>query len=201
MSTQTTKTAKSEKSTPAQSTKTHSAQSNAARVIQIEKVTLNCGCGTDHNRLEKSVKLLTRIAEQQPVKTVTQKRIPNWQLRPGLPIGVKVTLRGEKAQSVLARILESKEKLLSKNCFDNNGNVSFGVHEYINIPGVEYDPQLGIIGLQVCVTLKRSGFRLRTRHIKSAPIPKDHRISQDDAIAFAKAQWNIRLKEEVEQAE
>jgi large subunit ribosomal protein L5 len=166
------------------------------REIRVEKVTLNCGCGTDHTRLEKSVKLLKRIANQEPVKTLTRLRLPNWQLRPGLPIGVKVTLRGEKAQDVLVRILESKERTVAKSCFDTSGNFSFGVHEYINIPGVEYDPELGIIGLQVCVTLERPGFRIRRRNNHNKPVPLKHSISQDEAIAFAKKSWNIKLKEE-----
>ena len=60
---------------------------NKMREIRIEKITLNIGAGKDVGKLEKGVKLLKNITGINPVKTVTQKRIPTWGLRPGLPIG------------------------------------------------------------------------------------------------------------------
>jgi large subunit ribosomal protein L5 len=169
---------------------------NVMRNIQVEKVTLNCGCGTDHTRLEKSIKLLAIITGKTPIKTITQKRIPNWGLRKGLPVGGKVTLRGKDAQAIIPRLLTAKENKLGPNCFDTNGNVSFGIPECIDIPGVEYDPAIGIIGLQVSITLKRPGFRIKNRVVQRRKIPDKHTISQADAIEFAKSSWAITVDEE-----
>ena len=133
--------------------------------IKIEKVTLNIGAGKDQNILKKGLKLLKTISDATPIKTITNKRIPGWGIRPGLPIGCKVTLRKQKATEILKNLLKAKESTLNKRQFDENGNVSFGVGEYIDIPKVKYDPDIGIIGLEVCVTLERAGYRIKKRKI------------------------------------
>ena len=66
---------------------------NPSRDIKISKVTLNIGAGKDQTKLDKGIKLFKSITNVSPVKTITSKRIPGWGLRPGLPIGCKVTLR------------------------------------------------------------------------------------------------------------
>ena len=168
---------------------------NSMKGIGIEKVTLNIGAGKDQARLEKSIKLINNIAGRMPIKTFTKKRIEEWGLRPGLPIGCKLTLRKNFALDILKRLLESKENTLKPNNFDNEGNVSFGINEYIDIPGVKYDPDVGIMGLQVCITLKRNGFRVKRRILKRTEIPLRHRIKKDDAIDFMKNAFNLKIGE------
>ena len=168
---------------------------NSMKGIGIEKVTLNIGSGKDQARLEKSIKLINNIAGRMPIKTFTKKRIEEWGLRPGLPIGCKLTLRKNFALDILKRLLESKENTLKPNNFDNEGNVSFGISEYIDIPGVKYDPDVGIMGLQVCITLKRNGFRVKRRTLKKSEIPVRHRIKKDDAIDFMKNSFNLKIGE------
>src|SRR3989338_1642831 len=99
---------------------------NSMRDVRVEKVTLNVGCGKDQTRLDKGVVLLKNITGIDPVKTFTNKRIPDWGLRPGLPIGCKLTLRKKKAEEVLARLFEAKENKLSLQQFDQEGNIAFG---------------------------------------------------------------------------
>ena len=72
---------------------------NSTRQISIEKVTLNIGAGKDQAKLEKGMKLINSIAGRPPVKTFTRKRIQEWGLRPGLPIGCKLTLRKKMQQN------------------------------------------------------------------------------------------------------
>lgn len=163
---------------------------NIMRNIRIEKVTLNVGAGKDQVKLEKGLSLLKNITGLRPVKTFTSKRIPEWGLRPGLPIGCKLTLRGGKSAEILKRLLDAKDFKLKMSQFDNNGNVSFGIHEYIDIPGVKYDPNIGIMGLEVCVTLERPGFRIKKK------IPKRHRIKKEEAIEFMKKDFNLKVGEE-----
>ena len=75
------------------------------------------------------------------------------------PIGVSVTVRGEDAKELLKRLFEAKGNQVKGRSFDNFGNYSFGINEHIDIPGVKYDPKVGIMGLGVSVTLTRPGYR------------------------------------------
>src|SRR3989338_10670690 len=169
---------------------------NSMKSIKIEKVTLNIGAGKDQAKLEKGFTLLGAITNGTPIKTVTNKRIQEWGLRPGLPIGCKITLRKQKALQLLPRLLEAVENKLKQRQFDENGNVAFGIKEYIEIPGVKYDPKIGILGLEVCVTLERPGFRIKKRKIMSRRIPSRHRIKKEEAIEFMIKNFSISLEEE-----
>jgi large subunit ribosomal protein L5 len=169
--------------------------------IRIEKLTLNIGAGKEQAILEKGVILLKNITGISPVKTITQKRIANWGLRPGLPIGCKLTFRKDQARELIKRLLVAKSSLLSKNNFDDNGNVSFGIHEYIDIPDVKYDPKIGIMGLQASLTLQRPGFRIKRRKIMKRKIPRHHTISQEEAIKFMKDNFAIKIEEDETQEE
>lgn len=166
---------------------------NAMKSIRIEKLTLNIGAGKDQTKLEKGVKLLKAVTGIDPVKTITKKRIPAWGLRPGLPIGCKITLRKEQARKLLERLLEAKEKKLTDTNFDNSGNVSFGVHEYIDIPGVKYDPTIGMLGLQVCLTLERPGYRIKRRRKAPRKIPLQHLITKEEAINYITSTFKVTV--------
>ena len=169
---------------------------NPSRNIKINKVTLNIGAGKDQTKLEKGIKLLKSITNANPVKTVTSKRIPGWGLRPGLPIGCKVTLRKKNAIEILKRLLQAKDKNLKESQFDINGNIAFGIEECIDIPGLKYDPEIGIMGLEVCVTLERNGFRIKRRRIAKKNIPKSHMVTKKEAIEFMQKEFNIKLEGE-----
>jgi len=130
------------------------------KTIRVEKITLNIGSGTNATKLEKGMKLIKNISGRAPVKTFTTKRIPTWGLRPGLPIGCKLTVRKNSAIELLGRLLQAKENKLAIKQFDSVGNLSFGLSEYVDIPGVSYDPDIGLMGLEVCVTLDRAGFSI-----------------------------------------
>ncbi|MBS3153184.1 50S ribosomal protein L5 [Candidatus Woesearchaeota archaeon] len=171
---------------------------NKMKEIQVEKITLNVGVGETGDRLEKASKLLKMITGAKPVKTRTMKRVPTWGIRPKLEIATKVTLRGEKAESVLRGLLKAKDNAIPITKFDNFGNFSFGIHEYIEIPGVEYDSGIGIIGLEVAVTLKRPGFRINRRRINRLRVPEKHRISREESIEFVKNKFGIKIEEKGE---
>ena len=167
--------------------------------IRIEKLTLNFGAGADQRKLAKGEQLIEMIAGKAPVRTRAKKRVPTWGTRPGLPIGAKLTLRGEEAQALAKRLIEAKEFMLSLRNFDENGNISFGIHEYVDIPGVKYNPELGIIGLEASITLTRPGFRVKSRKVMKRHVPHRHRIERQDAISFLKEAFNVKIKEEIEQ--
>ncbi len=169
---------------------------NPMREIRIEKVTLNVGAGKDQTKLEKGMLLLKNVTGINPVKTFTNKRIPSWGLRPGLPIGCKLTLRKKKAEEILLRLLDAKDNKLSLRQFDKEGNIAFGIHEYIDIPGIKYDPKIEIMGLEVCVTLERQGFRIKRRKIMRRKMSNKHRIKKEEAIEFMEKRFNVKVGEE-----
>ncbi|MBN1502029.1 50S ribosomal protein L5 [Candidatus Woesearchaeota archaeon] len=168
---------------------------NKMKQIRIEKVTINLGTGTDQEKLKKAMKLVQNLTGVVPVKTHSKKRIPSWNLRPGLPIGCKTTLRGEKAIGLLKRLLMAKENLLSENSFGEEGNVSFGIPEYIDIPELNYDPEIGIMGLQVCVTLERPGYRVKRRKNSKRKISKSHLITKQESVDFFKENFGVGVEE------
>ena len=173
------------------------AHTNPMQAVRIEKLTLNIGAGNDVAKLDKGLMLIKAITGIDPIKTVTKKRIPSWGLRPGLPIGAKLTLRKAKAIELLKRLLQAKDNALKSTHFDNSGNISFGIHEYIDIPGVAYNPQIGIIGLQVCVTLEKRGFRIKFRRLRPKKISKKHIVTKSEALDFMKKEFNVQVVEEV----
>jgi len=153
----------------------------------LEKVTLNVGVGSGGNvKIDNAKKLLERITGVKPVATKAKKRNPSFNIRKGDLIGVKVTLRKEKALSVLKKCLEAVNFKLPLSCFDSQGNFSFGVHEYIELKGVKYDPEIGMMGFDVCVTLSKPGKRVALRRIKPARIPLKQRVSKSEAVEFVK---------------
>ncbi|MBS3146144.1 50S ribosomal protein L5 [Candidatus Woesearchaeota archaeon] len=169
---------------------------NKMRDIRIEKITLNIGTGQPGDKLDKAVILLQTIAQQKPIKTKTMKRIPTWGLRPRLEIGCKVTIRGKKAELLLSRLLDAIDHSLAFRNFDNKGNLSFGIPEYIDIPNTQYNPQIGIIGLEAAITFQRKGYRISKRRYKKIRIPISHQITQEDSINFLKNKFQVRLKED-----
>lgn len=169
---------------------------NPMRNIRIEKVTLNIGAGKDQTRLEKGLVLLNTITNATPIKTTTNKRIQEWGLRPGLPIGCKLTLRKEKAIELLPRLLSAVDNKLRENQFDDNGNIAFGIHEYIEIPDVKYDPKIGIMGFEVCITLERPGYRIKRRRLLARKIPVRHRISKQEAIEYIIINFKTKVEAE-----
>jgi large subunit ribosomal protein L5 len=166
------------------------------REIRIEKITLNIGAGKDQARLEKGMKLLENITGIKPIKTFAKKRIPGWGLRPGLPIGCKLTLRKNAAVELFTKLLKAVDNNLKPSQFDMCGNVAFGIHEYIDIPGVKYDPSIGIMGLEICITLERPGFRIKKRKMKRKKISSRQAITKEEAIKFMESKFNVKVGEE-----
>lgn len=166
---------------------------NPMREIRIEKVTLNMGCGGDKNKLERAQKLLEKITGQKPFVTRTRKRTTFGMARKK-PIGVKVTLRKERAEKFLKDALSAVDNELKENQINDN-NFSIGIKEYIDLPGVEYDPEVGMMGMDVSVTLERPGFRVKRRKIKTSKVGKKHLISKRETIEWLKKNFGVKISE------
>jgi len=92
--------------------------------------------------------------------------------------------------------LKAVENKIALRKFDNNGNFSFGIPEYIDIPGVNYDPVIGVIGLEAAVTLARPGFRIKNRNVMKKKIPKRHIITKQEAVKFVKEKYSVNVGDE-----
>ena len=168
---------------------------NPMKEIRIEKITLNIGVGEAGDKLNKALRLLEKITNAKPVQTITMKRIPAWGVRPKLPIGVKLTLRGKKAEEFLIRLFKAVDNKISSKKIDLSGNLSFGIKEYLDIPGVEYDPSIDVIGLEVAVTLERPGYRIKKRKLQKSKIGSKHLITKEETKEFIQNKYNVNVIE------
>ncbi|MFH1751354.1 MAG: 50S ribosomal protein L5 [archaeon] len=162
--------------------------------VRIEKVTLNIGVGESGEELNKAVSILKLLTGRTPIQTVCTVKQPTWKIRPGLAIGTKVTLRKSIAEDFLKKALKAKDNILKARCFSKEGNFGFGVEEYIELPGVKYDPKLGIKGFDVIVNLERKGHRIKRRKILKSKVGVKQRVSKDDAIAFMKEKFGVEVQ-------
>jgi large subunit ribosomal protein L5 len=165
---------------------------NKMRDIKIEKVVLSVGGIGEH--LEKGAKLLKYLTGRKPSKTSSKKRIPSLGVRPKLEIGAVVTIR-RRAEEILKKMLAAGDNQLKKKQISEN-NFSFGVKEYIEIPGTEYQREIGIIGLDVTVVFKRTGRRIKLKKIKRGKVPKRQMISKQEIIKFMEDNFNTRFEQD-----
>lgn len=168
-------------------------ESNHMRKPRIYSVTVNIGVGTGGEKLEKAIMVLETITNQKPTPVKAKRSLRDFNVRKGERIACKVTLRGDKASKFLKAALKVNESGLKKQSFDSNGNLSFGIKEHIELPNTTYEPDIGIFGMDVCVSLERPGYRIKRRKRSRRKIPKSHRITKDEAILFMKKEFNIQL--------
>ncbi|KAG2475475.1 MAG: hypothetical protein NPMRTH5_1530001 [Nitrosopumilales archaeon] len=93
----------------------------------------------------------------------------------------------------MKRLFEAKGNEAKAKSFDNFGNYSFGMKEHIDIPGVKYDPQIGILGLDIAITLSRPGFNIRFRSKHKSKIGKSHIITKKEAQDFLTEEFGIQV--------
>ncbi|MBN2042511.1 MAG: 50S ribosomal protein L5 [Candidatus Aenigmarchaeota archaeon] len=165
---------------------------NQMKEIRLEKVTINIGAGEAGPKLENAKRLITKLSGEKIVVTKTHKRTTFGGAKKR-PIGVKVTMRGKKAKDFIANVLKGLEDKLPAKSFDRNGNFSVGVKEYIHLPGIKYDPDIGIMGMDVCATLERRGYRVKKRMIRPKKVGKAHAITPEEAMEWVKKEFNVEI--------
>lgn len=158
---------------------------NPMKEIKIEKLTINIGCGDDKNKIENAQKLLAKITEGKSLVTVSKKR-STFGIAKGKPLGVKLTLRKEKAEEFFKNVVKAVDNKVKHSQIDSDGNISFGVKEYIDLPNIKYSPEIGMLGMDVAVTVERLGYHVKRRRIEKAIIGKKHRITREDTVNWLK---------------
>ncbi len=167
---------------------------NIMRTPRIEKVTVHMSVGESGKKLSNAEMIMQKITGQKPVRNFAQKTLPAFGIKKGEAIGCKVTLRGEKAEKFLNTALAIKEKQLSTKSFDKSGNFAFGIEEHTDFPGLEYDPEIGIYGMDVIVSLGRPGYRVKRRKVQKHEIPEGHKLNKEDSVAFLVKKYGVEVK-------
>jgi len=159
----------------------------------VEKVVVHMNIGEGGRELQNAEEIIEDITEQNSVRTQAKVNNPEFGIREGDPIGCMVTLRGDSAHEVLSEALGIAETV-PRSSFDEYGNFSFGIEEHTDFEGQEYDPEIGIFGMDITVALARKGKRVERRGVKPREIPDDHRLSQEDAVAFVQENFEVETE-------
>ena len=161
--------------------------------INIAKIVVNIGVGKSGEPIERAKNALEELTGKKPTSRGAKENVRDFGIHKGEPIGAIVTLRKNDAFEFLKRVLESKRNVLNATSFDLFGNISLGIHEHIDIPGTKYNPDIGIFGMDVCVSLTRPGYRISKKR-NPKRIGKGHRISKDESIDFFKQKFGVEVR-------
>lgn len=165
------------------------------RDLYIDKVVVHMGVGESGDKLVKAEEIMKTITGQTPVRTIAKKTQPAFNVRKGAPIGCKVTLRGKPAQEFFKTSLSIIQRILFENQFGRGGNnFSFGIEEHTDYPGMSYDPQIGIYGMDINVVLERRGIRISRRRMGQKHLPAKQRVNKQDAIQFLKENYQVEVR-------
>jgi large subunit ribosomal protein L5 len=160
---------------------------------RIEKVVVNLNVGKSGEPLEKASKVLKELTNQTPVKKKAKKTIRDFGLRKGEAIACVVTLRRQPAIDFLKKVLPVVDNQISRSSFDRQGNFAFGIKEHIEIAGVKYDPDVGIFGMDVCVSVNRPGNRVKIRRKHKNQVGSKHLLTPEESVIFIKQTLGVEI--------
>jgi len=163
---------------------------NKMREARLVKMVLSVA-GTGE-KLERGERLLKMLSGMNPQKLKSKKRIPSLGVRPGLETGCKVTIR-KNIPVLLKRLLAAIDNEIKEKQIENN-HFSFGIHEYIEIPGTEYQRDIGILGLNVTLDFERKGKRVERKKIKQGHIPRKQQVTQEEIIEYMTRNFQTKIE-------
>ena len=161
--------------------------------IDIEKIVINIGVGKSGDPFERAKMALEELTGQKPSPRGAKRSVRDFGIHKGEPIGAMVTLRKQNAIDFLKRIFLAKSNSFKRSSIDNNGNLSIGIKEHIDIPGIKYNPDIGIFGMDVCISLKRPGYRISKKR-NPDKIGKKHKITKEESIDFFQKNFGVESK-------
>ncbi|HDJ21915.1 MAG TPA: 50S ribosomal protein L5 [Candidatus Bathyarchaeota archaeon] len=167
---------------------------NPMREIRLGKVVVNISVGASGEPLQNAMDILEEVTGQKPNHRVAKQSIRPWGIRRGEPMACTVTLRKEKADAFLRKALTAVGHRLKARSFDRDGNFAFGIREHIDLPGTRYDPEKGIIGMDVCVSLERPGYRVARRRRARSKVGHNHRVTPEEAMRFIVENYNVEVE-------
>jgi large subunit ribosomal protein L5 len=165
------------------------------REIKIDKVVVNIGVGEAGDKLIKAEKVLKLLTHCKPVRTISRTTNRDLGIRKLMPIGCKVTLRKDPAEQFLKDAFWVKDNKITGYSFDQEGNFSLGIPDYTDFKDMKYDPEIGIFGMDISVTMKRQGYRITKRKLKRRKIPIRNKITTDEVKNFVKTKFKVEVIE------
>ena len=169
-------------------------QQNPMRRIKVGKVVINIGLGKSGEAIERGKKVLQQVTGQTPTQTRAKRSVRDFGIHEGEPIGVVVTVRGESTEALIKKLLTARENKLSGSSFDSRGSISFGIKEHIEIPGIRYDPAIGILGMNVSLLLERPGFSVARRSRRTSRVGKAHIVSREEAMQYLRDNFGVAIQ-------
>ncbi|MDE1811209.1 MAG: 50S ribosomal protein L5, partial [Candidatus Micrarchaeota archaeon] len=128
---------------------------------------------------------------KKPANELSRTRNPAFKISKGQKIGAFVTIRGEKARPLIAKLFDAVDNKVQDRSITSNG-VSFGIKEYIDISGIKYDPKVGMLGMNVNLSFRRNGLRVALRKRKRNYVPVSHRaIPKEEVKEFLSKEFKI----------
>ena len=166
---------------------------NPMKQLKIGKVVVNISVGASGEPLNNAMTILRQITGQEPCQRVAKQTIRQWGIRKSEPMACLVTLRNEKADSFLQKAFRAIGGSVKPTSFDDNGNFAFGIREHIDLPGTRYDPNLGITGMDVSVTVERPGYRVGRRKRAKSKVGSAHRVTPEESMLFIAEKYGVKV--------
>jgi large subunit ribosomal protein L5 len=173
--------------------RTRTPRVRSMRDLVIGKVVVNITVGESGEPLNRAMTILENLTDQKPVMRRAKQTIRTWGIRKNEPIACMVTLRRERAEALLKRTFPAVGNRINPRSFDRQGNFAFGIREHIDIPGQRYDPNLGIIGMDIMATVERPGYRVARRRRAKSRMSQSHRVTRDESIEFIKRSFGVEV--------
>jgi large subunit ribosomal protein L5 len=167
---------------------------NPMQELRIQKLVVHMGVGESGEKLSKAEDVLSTITHQKTVKAMARKTQPAFGTRKGSPIGCKVTLRGDAAETFFETSLSIVERQLAASQVDSQGNFSFGIEEHTDFPGMSYDPNIGIFGMDINVVLEKRGARISRRKVDQRKLPQKQRVKREETLRFLQEKYRVEVR-------
>jgi large subunit ribosomal protein L5 len=167
---------------------------NPMQELRIQKLVVHMGVGESGEKLSKAEDVLSKITHQKTVKAMARKTQPAFGTRKGSPIGCKVTLRGDAAETFFETSLSIVERQLAASQVDSQGNFSFGIEEHTDFPGMSYDPNIGIFGMDINVVLEKRGARISRRKVDQRKLPQKQRVKREETLRFLQEKYRVEVR-------
>lgn len=164
---------------------------NEMKQIRVAKVTVNISESNVGDKVEDAYALIEKLTGKEPVRVESSEKAKTFGNRSGLNIGAMITLRGEEAAEFLEKVRPAVQEINADSFSD--GNFAFGISEYIDVPGMDYDADIGMKGFEVNVLLERPGYRVKKRDYNPSTVGEAHKVSNEEAVEFAEEELGFEV--------